>query len=82
MQVSKASNDVLDDEGEEALRLQGGSIATDKSEFVQRPRSRGSAGVETVHTEEAIRDCQLEFFKRMPATACQNCGAHNPVIKK
>lgn len=81
-QVAKASNEVLDEEGEEALRLQGGSFATDRDDFTQRPKHKGSPGAETVHTMEAARECQLEFFKRMPGSVCANCGAHNPTIKK
>ncbi len=84
LQVSKASNAFLEEEGEgnDLLKMQGGSVSTEKYDYYQRPRVRGAPGVETVHTVEAARECQLEFFKRMPATLCQNCGAHNPAIKK
>ena len=84
VQVAKASNAVLEEEGEgnDTLRMQGGSVATDVDDFRRRPKKRGAPGAETVHTVEAARDCQLEFFKRMPPSICQNCGAHNPTVKK
>jgi len=56
--------------------MQGGSRGVKEGD-----EERGTAGAETVHTVEAARECQLEFFKRMPAD-CRNCGAHNPAIKK
>ena len=80
LQVSKTSNDILgeDGDGNDMLKMQGGSFSV-KEEY--EDERRPGARVETVHTMEAARDCQLEFFKRMP-THCRNCGANNPAIKK
>jgi hypothetical protein len=83
--VSKSSNEILGEEGEEndLLKMQGGSVSVKVEDEIQRrPAGERGAGVETVHIVEAARECQLEFFKRMPPSICQNCGAHNPVIKK
>lgn len=82
--MSKASNAFLEEEGEDndLLKMQGGSISTEKYDYYQKSRVRAAVSAETVHTVEAARECQLEFFKRMPSTVCQNCGAHNPTIKK
>lgn len=75
---------MLGEEGEEndLLKMQGGSVSTAKDDYPQKSRAKASRGAETVHTVEAARDCQLEFFKRMPPSLCQNCGCHNPAIKK
>ena len=80
LQVSKTSNAVLGEEGEDndLLKMQGGSVSTS---LLSKPKFKGYGGAETVHTVEAARECQLEFFRRMPGV-CQNCGAHNPAIKK
>ena len=82
--MSKASNAFLEEEGEDndLVKMQGGSISTDKYDHYEKPRVKGGSGAETVHTVEAAQECQLEFFKRMPSSLCQNCGAHNPTIKK
>ena len=81
--VRKATDNLLDEEGEEKLKLQGGSFSTEDREQQPRPRRKGGHGGSpaTVHTLEAARDAALELFRRMPAN-CQNCGAHNPTIKK
>jgi DNA-directed RNA polymerase I subunit RPA1 len=36
----------------------------------------------TCHIQEAMRTAVAEFFSRIPATKCQNCGCINPTIKK
>ncbi|KAF6245033.1 hypothetical protein COO60DRAFT_1650460 [Scenedesmus sp. NREL 46B-D3] len=36
----------------------------------------------TAHIQEAMRVAVAEFFSRMPASKCQNCGCTNPSIRK
>ena len=44
---------------------------------------RASSGSLTAQTLEATIDAIGEFFKKQPAAGkCQNCGAHNPTIKR
>lgn len=80
--MTKTSNELLgeQDKDVEDLKFQNGSHSTEESPHrsAKRKRSRTS---ETVHTIEAARECQLEFFGRIPA-ACQNCGAYSPAIRK
>ena len=86
MQASRASNKILDEEMmTEDLKVQGGYSIDIIAEAVgkgQSKNSKMSRSAETSHVIEAIRECQMSFFRQIPSGACQNCGAHNPTIKR
>jgi hypothetical protein len=44
--------------------------------------ARVQALPKTSHIQEAMRVAVSEFFSRMPASKCQNCGCTNPSIRK
>ena len=95
--AKKAGGELIDEAMELAdMDLDGGTAAAAR-EYDVAAAVRGAGGggggpggagprapaCMSAQTLEAMIDCISEFFKRQPSSGkCQNCGCHNPAIKK
>jgi hypothetical protein len=60
----------------------GTGLAAYEAAYGEGSGARVQALPKTSHIQEALRVAVGEFFSRMPASKCQNCGCTNPSIRK
>lgn len=90
--AKRAGGDILTQDAEmdedEEQRAQEG-LEYDVTAAVEHSMTRAARGlgprnpkVLTSQTLESMIDTIADFFRRQPTGKCQNCGAHNPTVKR